>query len=86
MPSRATQAMQTSQLGRRPTTVTLPESLLQEAQRLGVDVSQACEGGLATAVSSAKAQRWLVDNRAAMDAWNRHVEENGLPLGEFHQF
>lgn len=32
------------------------------------------------------AQRWLAENRSAMDAWNDHVEQHGLPLAEFRQF
>jgi post-segregation antitoxin (ccd killing protein) len=32
------------------------------------------------------AQNWLRDNQAAMDAWNAHVEQNGLPLDAFRQF
>jgi antitoxin CcdA len=71
---------------RRATNVTLPESLLQEARKLDINVSQACERGLAAEVAATKAQLWLDENRAAMDAWNNYVEQNGLPLAEFRQF
>jgi antitoxin CcdA len=71
---------------RRATNVTLPESLLHEARKLNVNVSQACERGLAAEVAATKAQQWLQENRAAMDAWNDYVEQNGLPLTEFRQF
>jgi antitoxin CcdA len=71
---------------RRPTNVTLPESLLREARALEINLSQACEQGLAAAVATARAQRWLADNRAAMEAWNAYVEEHGLPLAAFRQF
>lgn len=71
---------------RRPTNVTLPEPLLQEARTLNINVSQACERGLATAVAEAKSQRWCADNRPAMDAWNTYVERHGLPLAAFRQF
>jgi antitoxin CcdA len=74
------------QASRRPTNVTLPESLLREARELEINVSQACERGLAAEVAESKAQRWLRENRAAMDAWNEYVEEHGLPLAEFRQF
>lgn len=71
---------------RRAANVTLPAALLQEARRLNVSLSQACERGLSAAVAEAKAQRWLRENRPAMDAWNQHVEQHGLPLAEFRQF
>jgi hypothetical protein len=34
-----------------------------------------CQGELA--------RRWLEENQAAIQAWNRHVAEHGLPLGRF---
>lgn len=71
---------------RRPTNVTLAEPLLAEARALGINLSQACERGLAAAVAEAKAQRWLAENRPAIDAWNAYVEQHGLPLAEFRQF
>lgn len=71
---------------RKPTNVTLPEPLLREARDLGINVSQACEHGLSAAVAESKAQKWLRENREAMDAWNEYVERNGIPLSEFRQF
>lgn len=71
---------------RRATNVTLPETLLQEARALGINLSQACERGLAAAVAATREQHWLDENRAAMDAWNAHVAEHGLPLAAYRQF
>jgi antitoxin CcdA len=72
--------------GRRPANVTLPEDLLQAARTLGINVSQACELGLAREVKQCKQRAWLLENRAAIDAWNDHVEASGLPLAAFRQF
>jgi antitoxin CcdA len=66
--------------------VTLPEPLLREARELGVSLSQACERGVAASVAEARAQRWLRDNRDALDAWNEYIERHGLPFAEFRQF
>ncbi len=71
---------------RRATNVTLPEGLLRDARELGINLSQACERGLAAEVAAARQQRWLEENRDAMDAWNKHVAEHGLPLAGFRQF
>ena len=73
-------------LPRKATNVTLPEPLLKEARELGINLSQACERGLAASVAEARAQQWLKDNREALHAWNVYVEQHGLPLGEFRQF
>lgn len=71
---------------RQRTNVTLPEALLREARQLNINLSQACERGLAAAVSDMKAAQWRQENQAAIDAWNAHVEEKGLPLAEYRQF
>jgi post-segregation antitoxin (ccd killing protein) len=46
---------------KRGLTVSLRADLIDEANRLGVNISEACERGLAEAVSRA----WLDENRAA---------------------
>jgi antitoxin CcdA len=71
---------------RRATNVTLPEPLLHEARDLGINLSQACERGLAIAVAAARRQRWLEENQGALAAWNEHVVEHGLPLAAYRQF
>lgn len=76
----------TTQTPRRPTNVTLAEPLLAEARALGINLSQACERGLAATVAEAKAQQWLAENRPAIAAWNEYVEQHGLPLAAFRQF
>jgi antitoxin CcdA len=71
---------------RRATNVTLPEALLQNARDMGINLSQACERGVAAAVADARRQRWLEENRTAMDAWNGHVAQHGVPLAAYRQF
>ena len=71
---------------RRAANVTLPEALLREAREMGVNVSQACERGLAAEVAALRRRRWLDENGAAMQAWNEHVERHGLPLAAYRPF
>ncbi|MGO4523429.1 type II toxin-antitoxin system CcdA family antitoxin [Microvirga sp. 2MCAF35] len=71
---------------RRPTNVTLPVDLVAEAKALNINVSQACESGLALSVAEARKARWLEDNKDAIDAYNGMIERDGLPLDEFRQF
>lgn len=71
---------------RRATNITLPEPLLREARGLGINVSQACERGLAAAVADQRRARWLEENKQAIDAYNEHVDWHGLPLAAYRQF
>ena len=71
---------------RRATNVTLPDALLCEARALGINLSQACERGLAAEVVATRSARWLDDNREAFDAWNDHFDQHGLPLAAYRQF
>ncbi len=71
---------------RRPTNVTLPVELVAEARALNINVSQACESGLAHSVAQARRTRWLKENKAAIEAYNEMIERDGLPLDEFRQF
>lgn len=72
--------------GKRPTNVSLNVALLDEAKALGINVSQACERGLAQQIAKARGERWLKENREAIDAYNDYVERNGVPLARFRQF
>lgn len=71
---------------RRATNLTLPEPLLREARALGINLSQACERGLAAAVAEHRRGRLIEENKEAMEAWAEHVEKHGLPLAAFRQF
>lgn len=71
---------------RRPTNVTLPEALVQDARDLGINLSQACESGLSMAVASERRRRWLEENRDALDDYNTNIAENGLSLAAYRQF
>lgn len=71
---------------RKPTNVTLDASLLDEARAFKVNVSAACEKGLAAELRALREKRWLEVNREAIDATNRWVEANGLPLEKSRLF
>lgn len=71
---------------RKPTHVTLDAALLERAERLKVDISQASEEGLARAVTRRQADNWLDANRAALQSSNEFVERHGLPLAGHRMF
>jgi antitoxin CcdA len=71
---------------RRPTNVTLPAKLLSEAKALDINVSQACEMGLAAEVAEERRRRWRAENREAIQSYNDYIEQNGIPLAKYRQF
>jgi antitoxin CcdA len=71
---------------RRPTNVSLPSDLIEEARRLDINISQACEQGLEEQVRKALREAWLEENREAIQASNAWVEKHGLPLAKYRQF
>ena len=75
-----------SHISRKPTNVTLPESLIQEAKCLKINVSQAAEAGLLLAVTKKREEQWLAQNQAALDSSNAFVESRGLPLAKHRSF
>ena len=78
-----TNALPTS---RRATNVTLPETLVAQAKELNINISQACEAGLAAQVKTARSAKWLAENKDAMDYWNEKTEREGLTLERFRTF
>ena len=71
---------------RRATNLSLDVALLDEARELGVNLSRACERGLAKQVAEARAERWRAENAAALTDSNAFVERHGLPLGTMRLF
>ena len=70
----------------RPTNVSLDSALVEEAKALGVNISVASSRGLERAVAEARAERWIEENRAALDASNAYVAANDLPLSRHRLF
>jgi antitoxin CcdA len=70
----------------RPTNVSLDAALVIEARELGVSISQASNRGLEEAVRKARGERWLEENKEALESSNAWVEANGLPLEKYRLF
>lgn len=70
----------------KPTNVSLDAALVEEAKELGVNISLASAWGLEQAVKKARAERWLEENREALNAYNAYVAEHGLPLAKYRLF
>lgn len=78
--------MSQSSLSKKPTNLSLDQNLISEARELGINISQAAEGGLKEAVSKAKSEQWKRENAEALKSSNEWIEKNGLPLEKYRSF
>ena len=63
---------------KRAANLTVDSTLLEEARRLKLNLSQVFEASLAEAIRRRQAEEWLAKNRPALEAYNEHVEEDGV--------
>lgn len=75
-----------SAAAKRATNISLRSDLIDEAKRLEINISKACEKGLEEQVARKRAEAWLEENREAIDACNAWVEKHGLPLAKYRPF
>lgn len=71
---------------RVPVNVSLDAALVAAAKEFDVNVSRAAELGVAEEVSRVIAERWLKENRAAIESSNEFAGKHGLPLAKHRMF
>lgn len=67
---------------RKPVNLSIDTGVVQAARAAGINLSQACEAALRTAAKAERDRQWKEENRAALEGWNRWLDENGLPYGD----
>jgi antitoxin CcdA len=58
--------------------LSVDDRLLDQARRLKLNLSRVFEDGLTEAIRQREREEWLKKNRAALDAYNEHVENDGV--------
>ena len=58
--------------------LSINSDLLQRAKALDINLSATLEIALAAEVKRRRAERWLEDNKASLDAYNEFVEKQGV--------
>lgn len=71
---------------KRATNVSLNSDLLDQARTLGINVSRACERGLAEQIAELREKHWLAENGEAIASSNAYVDAHGLPLGRHRPY
>ena len=72
--------------GKRAINVSLNKATVAGAKEMGINISQACERGLAAEIKRVREEQWLSENSEAIEATNAWVEKNGLPLAKYRVF
>jgi antitoxin CcdA len=76
MPRASSHSATTSR--KRPANVTVNDDLLTKARRHGINLSQALEDRLVELIGEKERDKWLQDNRAAIEAYNRRIDREGV--------
>ena len=71
---------------KKPTNVSVRVDLMAEAKALGLNISRTLETALEAAVREKRREQWLDENRAAIDAYGRHIERDGLFADRLRKF
>ena len=58
--------------------LSINSDLLQKAKTLDINLSATLETALAAEVKRRRAERWLEENKASLDAYNNFVEKHGV--------
>ena len=70
----------TRPIRRKAVNLSIDSALIADAKKLGVNLSQEAEKGVADAVKSAKEQAWREEHREWIEAHNERVAREGVPF------
>jgi len=63
---------------KKPTNLSIRGDLLEQARALDINLSAEFEKHLVEVIRQRRGEQWLRDNREAIEAYNRHIERDGL--------
>ena len=68
---------------KKATNLSIRTDLLEDARALDINLSRELETHLESVIRQRRAEQWKRDNREAIEAYNRHIERDGLWSDEF---
>lgn len=71
---------------KKATNLSLNSDLLEKARGLKVNLSATLEQALSNKLKSVEAEKWKRENKAALEAYNEFVVENGCLSDENRKF
>ena len=71
---------------KKATNLSINSDLLEKARGLKVNLSAILEQALSNKLKSVEAEKWKRENKAAVEAYNEFVAENGCLSDEYREF
>jgi antitoxin CcdA len=69
-----------------PTNLSVRADLVARAKELGLNLSKLVEGAIEEAIRAAEREKWLAENREAIDDYNAQVAKRGLFSDDWRRF
>lgn len=69
-----------------PVNLRIRSSLKEKAKSLEINLSQTLEATLEKEISRREREAWISENRRAIEAYNKRVEEHGPALSAYRNF
>jgi antitoxin CcdA len=67
-----------TQAPKRATNLSINADLLSKAKELGINLSATLEQALVEALRKRQRDQWVAENQAAIEAYNEHVDKQGV--------
>lgn len=67
-----------TQAAKRPANLSVNGDLLNKAREMNINLSATLEQALASTLRERQKAQWLADNKAAIEVYNEHVEQQGV--------
>jgi antitoxin CcdA len=71
---------------KRAANVSIDQDVLDAAKKSGINLSQTLEDALRRTLRAQAAERWKKDGKAAINSYNRFIEENGIWSEEYRKW
>ncbi|MGD1983606.1 MAG: type II toxin-antitoxin system CcdA family antitoxin [Chromatiaceae bacterium] len=71
---------------KKATNLSINSDLLAKTRALKINLSATLERALESELANVEAKKWAAENKAAIQAYNQFVEENGCFGDEFREF
>ncbi|MCX7241326.1 MAG: type II toxin-antitoxin system CcdA family antitoxin [Burkholderiales bacterium] len=71
---------------KKATNLSLNSKVLEAARAMGINISQTVDALLAGEIQRRYWEQWNEENKDAIDAYNKRIESEGLPLDRYRSF
>ena len=77
---------QSTETQKRPVNLSINAHTLEQAKKLGMNLSKTVDAFLQEEVKRRYWQKWNEENAQAIDHYNARIEREGLPLAKYRTF